>query len=241
MRPAGESLANKNEIEEPPHASLVDGSSREVVCEDVEQPVLEGETRVQEVDVHETACEPMDVTVEAGEPETQDLHNKETLSTCSVDERAAKGEDYNVSDVHSVSEEMERVSKAVESINLRVMQAVEQLRKTSQEQEIVEALRTISVILGNVLDHPNEKKYCQVRLANRGFHARCGRHEAAMEILTIAGFRKERDPSIEQEVLRLSRTDPGLLWLVRSCVEGAWHANIQEFTKSVVSKVAVPS
>ena len=126
-------------------------------------------------------------------------------------------------------------------MNLQVMQALQRLRNSTRHQEMLEALKTMTVILGNVLNHPYEKKFSQVRLANRGFHSRCGRHPAALEILKLAGFRSERDATSNEDVLRLSRSDPGLLWLIRSCVEGATHSNIQDFTESVASKVSVPS
>lgn len=75
------------------------------------------------------------------------------------------------------------------------------------------------VWLQNALHAPGEPKYRRVRQQNAAFHARAGRHPGCLELLRAAGF----VPAVEgqEEVLRLSRNDPGLLWISLSACEVA--------------------
>lgn len=67
-------------------------------------------------------------------------------------------------------------------------------------------------------------------MQNAAFQRKAGRLPGAVELLQVAGFAQEPVQSTSHEavvvpgseaVLRLKRSDPGLLWLVMSAVEGA--------------------
>ena len=72
----------------------------------------------------------------------------------------------------------------------------------------------------NIVSHPGESKYSQIRLGNPAFHARAGQFAAARELLAVAGFAEEVVGAVDK-VLVWKRHDQGLLWLTLSAVENA--------------------
>lgn len=72
----------------------------------------------------------------------------------------------------------------------------------------------------NIVSHPGEPKYSQIRLGNPAFHSRAGQFAAARELLAVAGFTEEAAGAVDG-VLVWKRHDQGLLWLTLSAVENA--------------------
>ena len=95
-------------------------------------------------------------------------------------------------------------------------------------QEAVVALDTLATILGNAMSAPRGPegdKYRSIRPGNPAFHRRAGRHVGATDLLRAAGFSNSSSSSAlggggggGEVVLRLTRDDPALLYIVRSAV-----------------------
>lgn len=71
----------------------------------------------------------------------------------------------------------------------------------------------------NALDNPGNPKYRRIKVQNPAFYEKAGRLPGSMDLLRSAGF-VIRGESGEQ-VLKLEREDPGLLWLTLSACEQA--------------------
>ena len=75
-----------------------------------------------------------------------------------------------------------------------------------------------SLAVQNIVSHPGESKYSQIRLGNPAFHSRAGQFAAARELLAVAGFTEEAAGAVDK-VLVWKRHDQGLLWLALSAVQ----------------------
>lgn len=78
--------------------------------------------------------------------------------------------------------------------------------------------RTIQCVQ-NALENPRNPKYRRIKFQNPAFQQRAGHLPGSLELLKSAGF-VLRGESGEQ-VLRLEREDPGLLWLSLSACQQA--------------------
>ena len=72
-------------------------------------------------------------------------------------------------------------------------------------QEIIVAVDTLSKIIQNVLEHPTEEKYRQVKTTNKRFHQAVWRHSAAREFLTLVGWTVVK--SLDEEKIVLQSDD----------------------------------
>ncbi|KAJ0986990.1 hypothetical protein J5N97_005346 [Dioscorea zingiberensis] len=114
------------------------------------------------------------------------------------------------------------VEEPVVAIFARLQRAIELLRSEAPPAEATSALQTISKIIRNVIDHPDDMKFRRLRKANPLFQRNVANYRAAMEVLALIGFAED---VISDEVGRaeaylvLKRNDPGLLWLVKSSLE----------------------
>ena len=71
----------------------------------------------------------------------------------------------------------------------------------------------------NALENPGNPKYRRIKVQNPTFYERAGRLPGSVDLLRSAGF-VMRGESGEQ-ILKLEREDPGLLWLTLSACEQA--------------------
>ena len=71
----------------------------------------------------------------------------------------------------------------------------------------------------NALNNPTEAKYRRVRQQNPNFHTRVGQHPGSLELLRAAGYVPSNEGG--EQVLVLSRNDPGLVWIALSACESA--------------------
>jgi len=72
--------------------------------------------------------------------------------------------------------------------------AASELRILLSSEAFQEALRTLHLILQNVIAHPLEPKYRRISLANQRFHSTVGRHPSALKLLASAGFLIDSSP-----------------------------------------------
>jgi hypothetical protein len=94
--------------------------------------------------------------------------------------------------------------------------ALKLLASSASEAERQVALQTLGTLLRNVMEHPGEERFRRVRMGNAALYRKAGRLPGALQLLEAVGFVKEGAGG--EEVLRLRRDDPGLLWLVLSAV-----------------------
>ncbi len=91
----------------------------------------------------------------------------------------------------------------------------------SSEEEASTALQTLSMILRNALNAPQDDRYRRLRPRNAAFSRRLGRFPQALEVLHVAGFQQAAQQNGDDPVLALDRSDPGLLWLALEAVQTA--------------------
>ena len=77
-----------------------------------------------------------------------------------------------------------------------------------------EAAETLDIILSNA--SKGDEKYKRVRVSNKKFVRTAGKFAAALRLLEAVGFERQTDGG--DDVLVLTRADPGLLWLGRSAL-----------------------
>ena len=92
--------------------------------------------------------------------------------------------------------------------------------------DAVIALDTLATIIGNALSAPPGPagdKYRAIRPSNAAFHRRAGRHPGAQDLLRAAGFQSSvtGGNGNGEAVLRLTRDDPALLYVVKCAVTDA--------------------
>ncbi|KAF3331061.1 hypothetical protein FCM35_KLT04415 [Carex littledalei] len=120
------------------------------------------------------------------------------------------------------SEDIQRIEEPVAEICLRLQKAIQIIRSEVNPVEVPAVLQTLSKIIRNVIEHPNEVKFRKLRKANRQFQRNVANYTAAMEVLKMVGFTED---VMADEVGRLEtymvlkRNDPGLLWLAKSSLE----------------------
>ncbi|KAF3320375.1 Ubiquitin and WLM domain-containing metalloprotease [Carex littledalei] len=120
------------------------------------------------------------------------------------------------------SEDIQRIEEPVAEICLRLQKAIQMLQSEVNPVEVPAVLQTLSKIIRNVIEHPNEVKFRKLRKANPHFQRNVANFTAAMEVLKMVGFTED---AIADEVGRLEtymvlkRNDPGLLWLAKSFLE----------------------
>ncbi|WCJ37426.1 hypothetical protein M5689_018566 [Euphorbia peplus] len=120
-------------------------------------------------------------------------------------------------------QELQRIQDPVTVICNRLNKAVEKLRTEVDLTQASISLQTLSKIIRNVIEHPNETKFKKLRKANRMIQMNVAKFKGAMEILQTIGFVEDvifDGSGIAETYLVLKRNDVGLLWLAKSCLEG---------------------
>lgn len=54
------------------------------------------------------------------------------------------------------------------------------------------AVEKLILILGNIIEHPTEDKYKQIKAENKAFHSNLGRHKSCVQLLKFIGFMVSR-------------------------------------------------
>ncbi|KAM0941614.1 putative WLM domain, PUB domain, Ubiquitin-like domain superfamily, PUB-like domain superfamily [Dioscorea sansibarensis] len=120
------------------------------------------------------------------------------------------------------NEELRIIKEPVAAMCSRLQKAIVLLRSEAPPTEATSALQTLSKIIRNVIDHPDNMKFRRLRKSNPMFQRNVANYKAAMEVLALIGFAED---VISDEVGRaeaylvLKRNDPGLLWLAKSSLE----------------------
>lgn len=73
------------------------------------------------------------------------------------------------------------------------------------------------IVLQNALEHPRDPKFRRIKLQNPAFFQRAGRLSGSLDVLKTAGFVLSGENG--EQILKLEREDPGLLWLTLSACE----------------------
>ena len=60
-----------------------------------------------------------------------------------------------------------------------------------QEQEAI--LSTLKMIFNNIIQHPNDEKYRQIKLANKRFDSTVLKYPGSKELMKISGWVEESD------------------------------------------------
>ncbi|CAN1196633.1 DNA-dependent metalloprotease WSS1 homolog 2 [Linum perenne] len=122
-------------------------------------------------------------------------------------------------------EELRRIQDPVTAICSRISKAIQSLRaEANSPLEASAALQTLSKVIRNAIEHPNEAKFRKLRKGNPVIRKNIASHKAAMEILQVAGFIEETvldERGNPETYLTLKRNDPGLLWLAKSSLEAS--------------------
>ncbi|KAJ3707434.1 hypothetical protein LUZ61_011139 [Rhynchospora tenuis] len=120
------------------------------------------------------------------------------------------------------SEEIQRLEEPVAEICLRLQKSIQILRSETNPIEASAVLQTLSKIIRNVIEHPNEVKFRKLRKANPQFQRNVANYTAAMEVLKMVGFSEDviaDEFGRAETYIVLKRNDPGLLWLAKSSLE----------------------
>ena len=78
-------------------------------------------------------------------------------------------------------------------------------------------MKNVVLCVQNALENPRDPKFRRIKLQNPAFQHRAGRLPGTLALLESAGF-VLRGKGGEQ-ILKLEREDPGLLWLTLSACE----------------------
>ena len=68
---------------------------------------------------------------------------------------------------------------------------------------LIDCFKTLKVILQNIVNNPNDEKYCKIKTTNKVFMEKVSKINLAMNIIYEVGFHKEK----ENEVLVLKKED----------------------------------
>ncbi|KAJ4811153.1 Ubiquitin and WLM domain-containing metalloprotease [Rhynchospora pubera] len=120
------------------------------------------------------------------------------------------------------SEEIQRLEEPVAEICLRLQKSIQILRSEVNPVEASAVLQTLSKIIRNVIEHPNEGKFRKLRKANPQLQRNVANYTAAMEVLKMVGFSEDviaGELGRAEAYMVLKRNDPGLLWLAKSSLE----------------------
>ncbi|PKA51352.1 hypothetical protein AXF42_Ash002717 [Apostasia shenzhenica] len=144
-------------------------------------------------------------------------------SNSSSDFRLVKTEpkiDHHKNDSHNI--ELQTIEEPVAAIFTQIQESIKILRSELTPQTSSSVLQTLSKIIRNIIEQPNELKFRRIRKANPQFQRNVANYKAAMEVLRTIGFYEDTvmDEVGEAETfLVLRRNDPGLLWLAKSSLE----------------------
>ncbi|CAN0897516.1 DNA-dependent metalloprotease WSS1 homolog 2 [Linum grandiflorum] len=120
-------------------------------------------------------------------------------------------------------EELRRIQDPVTAVCSRLTKAIQSLRgEVGDPLEASAAMQTLSKIIRNVIEHPNETKFRKIRKANPVIQKNIAAHKAAIQILEVAGFAEETvfdERGNSETYYTLKRNDPGLLWLAKSSLD----------------------
>jgi len=54
------------------------------------------------------------------------------------------------------------------------------------------AVDTLLLLLGNIIEHPTEDKYKQIKAENKTYHSNLGRHKTTAKLIKFIGFQSTR-------------------------------------------------
>ncbi|GAU32748.1 hypothetical protein TSUD_323160 [Trifolium subterraneum] len=121
-------------------------------------------------------------------------------------------------------EELQRINGAMTAVCNRLQKALEILKSEVSPMQSTSILQTLLKIIRNVIEHPEMEKYKRLRKANPVIERNILNNKAALEILSLVGFREDviyDNLGKEDAYLVLKRNDPGLLWLAKSTLESS--------------------
>ncbi|CAI8597919.1 unnamed protein product [Vicia faba] len=121
-------------------------------------------------------------------------------------------------------QELQRINGAMTAVCNRLQKAFEVLKSEVSPMQSTSVLQTLLKIIRNVIEHPEMEKYKRLRKANPVIERNILTNKAALEILSLVGFRDEvifDNLGKEDAYLVLKRNDPGLLWLAKSTIESS--------------------
>ena len=121
-------------------------------------------------------------------------------------------------------QELQRINGTVTDVCNRLQKALEMLRREVSLVQSTSTIQTLLKIIRNVIEHPEMEKYKRLRKANPVIERNILNSKAALEILSLVGFREDvifDNFGKEDAYLVLKRNDPGLLWLAKSTLESS--------------------
>ncbi|XP_058787200.1 uncharacterized protein LOC131661619 isoform X1 [Vicia villosa] len=121
-------------------------------------------------------------------------------------------------------QELQRINGAMTAVCNRLQKALEMLKSEVSPMQSTSVLQTLFKIISNVIEHPEMEKYKRLRKANPVIERNILTNKAALEILSLVGFRDDvifDNFGKEDAYLVLKRNDPGLLWLAKSMIESS--------------------
>ncbi|CAK8567036.1 unnamed protein product [Lathyrus sativus] len=121
-------------------------------------------------------------------------------------------------------QELQRINGAMTAVCNRLQKALEMLKSEVSPMQSTSILQTLLKIIRNVIEHPEMEKYKRLRKANPVIERNILTNKAALEILSLVGFRDDvifDNLGKEDTYLVLKRNDPGLLWLAKSTIESS--------------------
>ncbi|CAL5203555.1 unnamed protein product [Lathyrus oleraceus] len=121
-------------------------------------------------------------------------------------------------------QELQRINGAMTDVCNRLQKALEMLKSEVSPMQSTSILQTLLKIIRNVIEHPEMEKYKRLRKANPVIERNILTNKAALEILSLVGFRDDviyDNLGKEDAYLVLKRNDPGLLWLAKSTIESS--------------------
>jgi len=144
--------------------------------------------------IHNPATEGEKIVMETSKPVDS---NEDFISSDTVEMILLSNRDSILGEVSSKQKEAEG--------------AVVDLFRCRCKEKVLTALDTLILIVGNIIENPNEEKFKKVRLNNKKFQRSIGAISGGINFLIAIGFK-----DTGSETLLFSRNDPGLLWLGRS-------------------------
>lgn len=121
-------------------------------------------------------------------------------------------------------QELQRINGAMTAVCNRLQKALEMLKSEVNPMQGTSTLQTLLKIIRNVIEHPEMEKYKRLRKANPVIERNILNNKAALEILSVVGFREDvifDNLGKADAYLVLKRNDPGLLWLAKSTLESS--------------------
>ncbi|CAM8883101.1 unnamed protein product [Rhodiola kirilowii] len=92
-------------------------------------------------------------------------------------------------------EVMKRIQDPVMIFCSRLQKAIDSLRSQVKPGDFDTVRKTITKIISNVIEHPNEMKFKRLRKANPALTRNIANYKAAMEILSLIGFQEDIVPN----------------------------------------------